>query len=149
MGGDINLNNGAPEFLVWAVKDPIGHQLDRIQIIKGWYEDGEMKEKIYNVAVSEERSISANGTVSKTNASVDLKTGKTDDTIGAITLSAFWKDPDFNPSAEAFYYARVIENPSLRWSAWDKLRYDSKFAADLPDVIQERAWSSPIWYSPK
>ena len=149
MGGDISLINGAPEFLVWAVKDPIGNNLDRIQIIKGWYAQGEMQEKIYNVAVSDDREINTDGTVAQTSATVDLNNGKTDKAKGAVELSTIWKDPDFDPSVEAFYYVRVIENPSLRWSTWDKIRYGSKYPEDLPDVIQERAWTSPVWYSPK
>jgi len=149
MGGDISINNGTPEFLVWAVKDPIGNNLDRIQVIKGWYADGKIQEKIYNVAVSDNRKINVDGTVDKTTATVNLKNGKIDKEKGAVNLAVHWEDPDFDPSVEAFYYVRVIENPSLRWSAWDKIRYGSKFPNDLPDIIQERAWTSPVWYSPK
>lgn len=148
MGGDIIIESGAPELLVWAVKDPLSKKLDRIQIIKGWYEDGELIEKIYDVAVSSERTI-ANGKAPKTKASVNAQTGQSADDIGAVSLSAVWKDPSFDPNQEAFYYARVIENPSLRWTGWDKIRYDYNYEADTPNIIQERAWSSPVWYTPK
>jgi len=149
MGGDITLTNGAPEFLVWAVKDPIGANLDRVQIIKGWYVDGEMQEKIYNVAISDDRIINADGSVNKTEATVDISSGELDELKGSVELTTVWKDPEFDANVASFYYVRVIENPTLRWSAWDKIRYDSKFPEDLTDVIQERAWSSPVWYTPK
>lgn len=143
MGSDLQqaraTDNQQPSFLLWATKDPDAANLDRIQVIKGWYEDGELKEKIFNAIISE------NGH----EASVNLETGAWNQTKGATELSTVWNDPEFNPAHRAFYYLRVIEVPTARWTLWDEIKYGVKYPAEVPKTIQERAWSSPIWYTPK
>lgn len=129
----------SPSFLLWATKDPEAANLDRIQVIKGWIENGERKEKIFNAIVSE------NGD----EASVNVETGAWDTTKGAVELSSVWTDPEFNPAQRAFYYLRVIEVPTARWNLWDEIKYGVKYPEEVPKTIQERAWSSPIWYNGK
>ena len=149
MGGDLPKSGGkSPKFLVWAMKDPIGPNLDRIQIIKGWVENGEMKEKIYNVAVSDNREINADGSVSPLNAPVNLETGAFDTSKGSPELSAVWQDPDFDPTQQAFYYSRVIQLPTARWTLWDEIREGVTYPESVAQTLQERAWGSPIWYDP-
>lgn len=149
MGGDLPTGRqGAPQFLVWAAKDPMGPNLDRIQIIKGWVENGEMKEQIYNVAVSDKREIRADGSVALLDAPVNLETGAFVTDQGDPELSAFWEDPDFDPGQQAFYYTRVIQLPTARWTLWDEIREGVTYPESVPKTIQERAWGSPIWYSP-
>ena len=150
MGGDLSEAKGkSPQFIVWAIKDPIGPGLDRIQIIKGWMDHGEMKEKIYNVAVSDSREIKADGSVSPLNATVDLKTGDFNSDKGSAQLITVWTDPDFDASQKAFYYARVLQLPTARWNLYDEIRENVTFPETVPKTIVERAWSSPIWYTPK
>lgn len=149
MGGDLPVANGkTPQFIVWATKDPIGPGLDRIQIIKGWLDDGEMKEKIYNVAVSDKREIRKDGSVEPLKATVNLETGDFDGTMGSAELITIWKDPDFDPSQKAFYYARVLQLPTARWTLYDEIRENVKYPESVPKSIVERAWTSPIWYTP-
>ena len=149
MGGDLPTGGaGAPKFLVWASKDPMGPNLDRIQIIKGWVENGQMKEQIYNVAVSDNRQVRADGSVEPLDAPVDLETGAFTTDKGAPELSAVWEDPDFEPGQQAFYYSRVIQLPTARWTLWDEIREGVTYPENVPKTIQERAWGSPIWYSP-
>ncbi|GAA4290144.1 DUF3604 domain-containing protein [Aestuariibaculum suncheonense] len=139
----------SPDFLVWAVKDPIGPNLDRIQIIKGWVENGEMKDKIYNVAASDDR-LKADGTVTPIDAPVNLKTGEFNREKGDPELMAVWKDPEFNLSQNAYYYVRVIQLPTGRYNLFDEIRNpDVKYPDDTQKTIQERAWASPIWIEPK
>ena len=138
----------APKFLVCAQKDPIGPNLDRIQIIKGWYENGEMKEQIYNVAVSDGRLDEATGKVAPIDAPVDRETGAFNSEKGDVELMAVWTDLDFDPAVNAFYYARVIQLPTARWTLWDQIREWVTFPDGVAMEIQERAWSSPIWYTP-
>ncbi len=149
MGGDLALQEGkAPKFIVWAIKDPNNAGLDRIQIIKGWLENGKMKEAIYNVAVSDDRTIKADGSVEKLNAAVDLTTGAYATDKGSTELKAVWTDPKFDPKQMAFYYVRVIQIPTARWHVYDEIREKIKFTDKVPKTVQERAWSSPIWYTP-
>lgn len=149
MGGDLPVANGkTPQFIVWATKDPIGPGLDRIQIVKGWLDDGEMKEKIYNVAVSDKREIRKDGSVEPLKATVNLETGDFDGTMGSAELITIWKDPDFDPSQKAFYYARVLQLPTARWTLYDEIRENVKYPESVPKSIVERAWTSPIWYTP-
>ena len=149
MGGDLSDAKGkSPQFIVWAIKDPIGPGLDRIQIIKGWMHHGEMKEKIYNVAVSDSREIKADGSVSPLNATVDLKTGDFNSDKGSVQLMTVWTDPDFDASQKAFYYARVLQLPTARWNLYDEIRENVTFPETVPKTLVERAWSSPIWYTP-
>ncbi len=147
MGGDLKKVNGkTPQFIVWAIKDPIGPGLDRIQIIKGWMEKGKMKEKIYNVAVSDKRQIKDDGSVDPLDAAIDLKTGDFNKAKGSNELQTVWTDPDFEASQKAFYYARVLQIPTARWNLYDEIRSGVKFPESSAKTIIERAWTSPIWY---
>ena len=150
MGGNLpKAQDNIPKFIVWAIKDPIGPGLDRIQIIKGWVHNGEMKEKVYNVAVSDNRKIKADGSVEASDAKVNLNTGAFDKDKGSTQLMTVWKDPDFDASHRAFYYARVLQLPTARWNLYDEIREGVEFPDRVPKTIIERAWSSPIWYIPQ
>jgi hypothetical protein len=144
MGGDYT-GEKAPQFLVWASRDPIGPKLDRIQIIKGWLEDGQMKDTVYNVAASGSR-LKADGTVEPIDAPIDLKTGQFNAQKGSAELMAVWTDPDFDPKQQAYYYVRVLQLPTARWNLFDEIRAGVKFPDDVKKQIVERAWSSPIWH---
>lgn len=144
MGGNYK-GTKAPQFLVWAVKDPIGPNLDRIQIIKGWYENGEMKDTIYNVVASGNR-LKDDGTVEPVNAPINLKTGEFNKQKGSPELKAVWTDPDFDPTLQAFYYVRVLQLPTARWTLYDELNAGVTYPKDVKRQIVERAWASPIWY---
>ena len=151
MGGDLAPAPTAkvPTFLVAALKDPMGANLDRIQIIKGWVDaSGKAQEKIYDVAWSGTRQPGEDGKLPPVGNTVDVATATWTDTIGASELATVWKDPDFEPSQRAFYYARVIEIPTPRWTAYDQARFGVKMSADVPMKQQERGWTSPIWYTP-
>jgi hypothetical protein len=150
MGGDLKPGAGkAPTFLVMALKDPKSGNLDRIQIVKGWLDAaGKQHEKIYDVAWSGDRKIGANGKLPPVGNSVDLKTATYTDAIGVAQLAAGWTDPDFKPGERAFYYARVLEIPTPRWNTYDAVRLKMAPLTKVPATLQERAWSSPIWYSP-
>jgi len=152
MGGDLtNAPRGkASTFMVYALRDPIGANLDRIQIIKGWLDkDGKTQERIYDVAVSDGRKIGANGRCkTPVGNTVDLKAANWTNTIGASELAAVWTDPDFDPKEKAFYYARVIEIPTPRWVLYDKVRLGAKIPKEAKLIHQERAYTSPIWYTP-
>jgi hypothetical protein len=142
----------APSFLVAALKDPMSGNLDRIQIVKGWLgADGKAREKIYEVAWgdAEHRPRGADGGIPPVGDTVDVANATWADTIGDASLAAVWSDPDFDPSQLAFYYARAIEIPTPRWTAYDALRFGIEMSPDVPMKQQERAWSSPIWYSPQ
>jgi hypothetical protein len=152
MGGDLAQapRGKAPSFLVYALRDPIGANLDRIQIIKGWLDaDGSPQEKVCDVAWSNGRKPGADGKLPAVGDTVDLSIPSWTNTIGASELGTVWTEPYFDPSVRAFYYARVIEIPPPRWKAYDRV----KIKLDLPKGIllktQERAYTSPIWYSPK
>lgn len=137
-----------PGFLVVAMKDPDGANLDRLQIVKGWYsDDGKTHEKVYTVAASDGRRIRRDGSVKALKSSVDEKTATYLNTTGAVSLQAFWEDPDFDPKQSAFYYARVIEIETPRWSLYDAVRLGSPLSEDDPKRVQDRAYSSPIWYN--
>ncbi len=149
MGGDLPVSSGdAPKIMVWAQKDPIGPNLDRIQIIKGWVENGKMMEKIYNVALSDNRSVQADGSVEPLDAPVNMETGAFTTDKGAPELTAVWEDPNFNPAQQAFYYTRVIQLPTARWTLWDEIREGVTFPESVARTLQERAWGSPVWYTP-
>jgi hypothetical protein len=152
MGGDLRgaPAGRSPSFLVAALKDPIGANLDRVQIIKGWLDSsGELQERVYDVAVSDGREIGADGRArTPVGNTVDVANATWSNTIGDTELITVWVDPDFDPSHRAFYYVRVLEIPTPRWTA-----YDAKyFGLDVPDDVemahQERAYTSPIWYTP-
>lgn len=137
-----------PSFLVWAMADVNTSPLQRVQIIKGWVENGEHKERVYDVACSDGFAVDpATNRCPDNGARVNLADCSTTAGVGAGELKTFWRDPDFRAGEEAFYYVRVLQNPTCRWSTWDAIRNGTKPRPDLPPTIQERAWSSPIWYS--
>ncbi len=151
MGGDLTRapDGRAPAFLVGAAKDPIGANLDRIQIIKGWLDDsGELEEKVYDVALSDGRKLGADGQAPPVGNTVDVKNANWTNTIGDPELITVWTDPDFDPAERAFYYARVIEIPTPRWTAYDVKYFGLDVPDDIPMTTQERAYTSPIWYTP-
>ena len=152
MGSDLRPRegDGAPSFLIAALRDPIGANLDRMQVVKGWLDaDGGLQEKVYDVAWSDDRVADANGKVPAVGNTVDVDTASWTNSIGTAELVTVWTDPDFDPAERAFYYVRVLEIPTPRWIVYDKVR----FGIDLPDdallTHQERAYSSPIWYTPE
>ena len=139
----------ATTFMVFALRDPIGANLDRIQIIKGWQGDGgETREKVYDVAWSGGRKIGRDGKLPAVGNTVDVKNANWTNTIGASELGTVWTDPEFDPKEKAFYYARVIEIPTPRWSTYDAFRLGADLPEDAPTSTQERAYTSPIWYAP-
>jgi hypothetical protein len=152
MGGDLRSapQGKSPTFLVAALKDAIGANLDRIQVIKGWVDkDGKTQERIYDVAVSGGRKIGADGRCkTPVGDTVDLANATWTNTIGAPELITVWKDPDFDPKLRAFYYARVLEIPTPRWTAYDAKRFGVKPLPGTMMKLQERAYTSPIWYTP-
>jgi hypothetical protein len=152
MGGDLHTAPAGkfPSFLVAALRDPIGANLDRIQIVKGWLDSkGEVQEKVYDVVWGGDRQADANGKVPTVGSSVDIANATWTNTIGATELIKVWKDPDFDPELRAFYYARVIEIPTPRWTAYDQHRFGVTAPAGTRLTIQERAYTSPIWYTPE
>jgi len=149
MGGDLGAIGAAPTFTVYAEMDPLGANLDRIQIIKGWVDaHGVTHEKIIEAVWSGDRTIQNNGKLPAVGNTVDLKSAKFTNDIGAPMLIGSWTDTDFAASEGAFYYARVLEIPTPRWSTYDAVRNNLPLLEDVPATIQERAWSSPIWYRP-
>jgi hypothetical protein len=151
MGGNLSAapeGKTAPTFLVAALKDPIGGNLDRIQIIKGWISKGETHEKVYDVAWSGDRKPDVNGKLPSVGNTVDVSNATWTNTIGATELITVWMDPDFDAKESAFYYVRVIEIPTPRWTAYDAKRFNVKMPDEVPMITQERAYTSPIWYTP-
>ena len=151
MGGDLPANKAgkkAPSFMVYALRDPIGGNLDRIQIIKGWYDGKQQHEKVYDVAWSGDRKPGKDGKVPPVGNTVDARTASWTNTIGASELGGVWTDPDFDPQQKAFYYARVLEIPTPRWSTYDAFRFGVSIPAEAPVSTQDRAYTSPIWYTP-
>ena len=151
MGGDLRgaTTDAAPAFLVWVVRDPMRAPLQRAQVVKGWMEDGATHERVYDVACSDDLAVDPGTHRCPDNgAQVDLETCDITADVGAAELKTIWTDPEFDPGEPAFYYVRVLENPTCRWSTWDALRAGVAPRLDFPATIQERAWSSPIWYVP-
>lgn len=152
MGGNLLLapkGKTTPTFLVAALKDPIGGNLDRIQIIKGWVDaEGKMNEKVYDVVWSDNRKPDSKGKLPSVGNTVDVANASWTNTIGASELFAVWKDPDFNAKENAFYYARVIEIPTPRWTAYDAKYFKVNMPKEVPMITTERAYTSPIWYTP-
>jgi hypothetical protein len=153
MGGDLPAkpdNAKAPTFAVWALKDPESGNLDRVQIVKGWYERGYAFEKVYDVVWSDapQRKPDSDGKVPSVGNTVDVKAATYTNSIGDTQLSGIWTDPDFDPSHHAVYYVRVIEIPTPRWTTYDARALGIDPPKDVAASIQERAWSSPIWYTP-
>ena len=133
------------------MRDPQGANLDRIQVIKGWLDaSGGTQERVYDVAVSDGRKIDADGRCRvAVGNTVNVAEATFRNTIGDPVLNAWWKDPSFNASERAFYYVRVIEIPTPRWTAFDAKFYGIKMSAEVPMTLQERAYTSPIWYAPR
>jgi len=152
MGADLPPRTGgaaAPDFMVYALRDAIGANLDRIQIVKGWLDrDGTTHEKVYNVAWSDGRTLGSDGTLPAVGNTVDIASASWTNTIGASELGTVWTDPDFDPAESAFYYARVLEIPTPPWYAYDAFRFGIEIPTGAPTSQQERAYTSPIWYTP-
>lgn len=151
MGNDLTpMGTSAPKFLAWATRDSNSAALQRLQIIKGYQRDGESMEQVYDVACSDGLSVNPKTHRCPDNgARVDISDCSVSANKGAAELKALWSDPDFDPSERAFYYVRVLENPTCRWSTWDAIRAGTEPRPDLQTTIQERGWSSPIWYAQK
>jgi hypothetical protein len=153
MGGDLSEKPSkakAPTFIVWALKDPESGNLDRVQIVKGWINKwNRPSEKIYDVAISDGRKPDPKtGKVPPVGNTVNVKKATYTNDIGDTQLSAVWTDPDFDPSQKAVYYVRVLEIPTPRWTTYDSARNNLPLSPLVPTTLQERAWSSPIWYTP-
>ncbi|MCB1009764.1 MAG: DUF3604 domain-containing protein [Acidobacteria bacterium] len=152
MGGDLwqAPAGKAPTFLIRALRDPVGANLDRVQVVKGWLDPaGKTHERIFDVAVSDGRAIGADGRCrTPVGSTVDVADASYKNTIGAPLLSAYWRDPDFDARQRAFYYVRVIEIPTPRWTAFDAKFYGIEMPDEVPMTLQERAYTSPVWYTP-
>lgn len=151
MGGELSSapTDAAPRLLIRAVKGPMDHNLDRVQVVKGWHSEGAAaQEKIFNVAWSGERQLDTTGNLPKVGNTTDTKTGKTVNSIGAAELATMWVDPEFDPSQRAFYYLRVLQIPTIRHSQLDGTALGMGTPYEGPATIQERAYTSPIWYTP-
>ncbi|RUX08801.1 DUF3604 domain-containing protein [Mesorhizobium sp. M8A.F.Ca.ET.059.01.1.1] len=151
MGGDLTAapEGKVPTFLVAALKDPIGANLDRYQIVKGWLDDKDQThEQVYDVAWGGDRKLGADGKLPSVGSTVDVENATWKNTIGASELIAVWKDPAFDPKQKAFYYGRVIEIPTPRWTAYDAKRFGTKPLEGTQMTVTERAYTSPIWYTP-
>ena len=152
MGGDLPArpDGKAPTFLVAAQRDPYGGNLDRVQIVKGWLDsDGQRHEQIYNVVWSGDRQLDESGKLPSVGNTVDIATATWTNTIGASELSTVWRDPDFDPDQPAVYYARILEIPTPRWTAFEAARFGVTVPSESPMTTQERAYTSAIWYSPE
>lgn len=150
MGGALKPAGKAPSFVVWALKDPLGANLDRVQIVKLWSKNGVSHEKIYDVALSDGRRVDrTTGKAPPVGNTVNVAKATYVNSIGAATLTATWKDADFDPHAPAAYYVRVLEIPTPRWSTYDAARLNRAIPRNLPATIQERAYTSPIWFDPR
>ena len=152
MGGDLAAapEGKAPTFLIRALRDPDWANLDRVQVIKGWLDgDGKLQERIYDVAVSDGREIGADGRALKpVGNTVDIASATFTNTIGAPLMTAYWKDPDFDPGERAFYYVRVLEIPTPRWTTYDAVRFRIDLPDNVPPIVQDRAYTSAVWYTP-
>lgn len=153
MGSDLPVlpaEGNVPKFMIRTMRDVDGANLDRVQIIKGWVDSkGEMHERIYDVAVSDGRTIDADGRCREVvGNTVDIQKATYSNSIGDALMMAHWEDPDFDPTERAFYYVRVIEIPTPRWPAYDAVRFGVEMASEIQLTIQDRAYTSPIWYTP-
>jgi len=139
--------SGSPEFLVWAIRDALDAPLQRIQMVKGWIDDaGQTHEKVVDIACADGLQVDpATGRCPDNGASVDLASCQFSTGSGATELKTLWRDPDYAPDQSAFYYVRVLMNPTCRWSSFDAIRLGREPPQGVPATIQERAWSSPIW----
>jgi hypothetical protein len=152
MGGDLTTDpdGKVPSFLIAALRDPIGANLDRMQVVKGWLDaDGKTHEKIYDVAWSDNREPNADGKIPAVGSTVDVASATWTNTIGAAELITVWSDPDFDADQRAFYYVRVLEIPTPPWYLYDVVKFGTDLPEDAPKEQQERAYTTPIWYTPK
>ena len=152
MGADLKPGNGVPKFIISALKDPMGANLDRVQVVKGWVNaSGVLQEKVFDVVWgdADKRPKGTNGKVPAVGDTVNIAKASYTNSIGDPELRAVWTDPEFNRNVRAFYYVRVIEIPTPRWVLFDALRYGTKLLPGTELKAQERAYSSPIWYNPK
>lgn len=152
MGSELNHAKGkAPRFLIQAVKDPAGATLDRVQVVKGWIDaNGNTHETVYDAVWSNpaKRRPGRDGKLPRITGNVDVAKATYDNSVGAPILATLWVDPAFDPRLKAFYYVRVLQIPTPRWTAYDAERWKIAMPDYVPMVIQERAYSSPIWYNP-
>ncbi len=151
MGGDLsNAPPGkSPALIIRVLRDPDGANLDRIQVVKGWLDGkGELHERIYDVICSDDRKIRKRRCEKPVGNTVDVKKAIYTNSIGDALLMGFWKDPDFDTGQRAFYYVRVLEIPTPRWTTYDAVFYKMDLPDDVPATQQERAYTSPIWYTP-
>ena len=151
MGGELTKapEGGAPHFLIRATKGPIDHNLDRVQVIKAWLgSNGEAQEKIFDVVWSGDRQPNAHGKLPAVGNTADIRTGKTANTIGTVELATVWADPEFDPARSAVYYVRVLQIPTVRHSQLDAIALGIDTPYEGPATIQERAYTSPVWYTP-
>jgi hypothetical protein len=151
MGGDLSAAAAGkvPTLLFAAMKDPDGANLDRVQIVKGWVDaSGALKEKIYDVKWSGNRKRGADGRLAPVGNTVNESTATYSNSIGAAQLIGTFRDPDFDPALPAYYYVRAIEIPTPRWTLYDAVRFGEKMSPEVPTVVQERAVTSPVWYTP-
>jgi hypothetical protein len=151
MGGELRKppSGASPTFLVRALRDPDGANLDRIQIIKGWLDaQGELHERVYDVALADEREVGPDGKAPPVGSTVNVESATYSNSIGDSALAAYWQDPTFDAAERAFYYVRVIEIPTPRWTAFDRRFFQVEMAPEIPMTTTERAYTSPIWYTP-
>jgi hypothetical protein len=152
MGGDLrNAPEGtAPTFMIRALRDVDGANLDRVQIIKGWLDsDGELHEQVYDVMCSDDRTINSEHRCDQdVGNTVDIEAATYTNSIGDALMMAYWKDPAFDPDQRAFYYVRVLEIPTPRWTTYDAAFFGIARPEGVPPTQQERAYTSPIWYTP-
>ena len=152
MGGDLTAapTNRPPVFLIGAMRDPDGANLDRVQVVKGWRDgNGALEERVHDVVWSGERAPDNDGVLPDVGSTVDVASATYHNTIGAAELVTTWHDPDFDPAEASFYYVRVLEIPTPRWTAYDAAYYGVEdVPAGVPLITRERAYSSPIWYTP-
>jgi hypothetical protein len=151
MGGDLAAapDGKAPTFLIAAMKDPQGANLDRVQVVKGWVDaEGKTREKVFDVKWAGDRKPGADGKLPPVGNTVDVAAATYTNTIGAAELAAVWTDPEFDPALRSFYYVRVLEIPTPRWTAHDQLRFKVQAPKGATLTQQERAITSPIWYAP-
>jgi hypothetical protein len=152
MGGELTDARGsgdAPVFMIRALRDPDGANLDRVQVVKGWLSaDGSTDERVYDVVWSGDRTPVSDGKLPPVGNTVDVEEATYSNAIGAPILFGFWEDPDFDPDQRAFYYVRVLEIPTPRWTTFDAAFFGTERPQNVPASIQERAYTSPIWYTP-
>jgi hypothetical protein len=150
MGGDLTSapEGKAPTLMIRALRDPDGANLDRVQVIKGWLDGNKTYERIYDIACSDGRAIVSRRCEREVGNTVDVADASYTNSIGEAMLVAHWEDPDFDPSQSAFYYVRVIEIPTPRWTTYDAKRFGITMPSEVPMTVQDRAYTSPIWYTP-